>query len=269
VWVDHALAPSNFGPDIMHGYGDQPGHPVYHADMTLGYGIEYLWRGRVTSVIGQDRPLSFGGLWKRADPLDSARTIAKEAAKHMLGLLDGQHSRAFLRCNPHHRGIELGDRGDAVHEVLTPEFLERLSAREGNCILYTHLGKLEVREGRPRFGAPAIAAFANLARYDREGRILVTATHRLLDYHRMKLGLDLSVAASEGTVTVRLAGATAHPDAPAERRYAGLTLRVADPAKLRLQAEDGGAIPFRVDPPDESGRPCVSIAWPRLRFPDL
>src|SRR5437667_151717 len=78
---------SNFGRDIMHGYGDQPGHPVYHADMTLGYGIEYLWRGRVTSVIGQDRPLSFGGLWKRAYPLDSARTIAKEAAKHTLGLL--------------------------------------------------------------------------------------------------------------------------------------------------------------------------------------
>ena len=28
VWIDHARAPSNFGSDIMHGHGDEPGHPL-------------------------------------------------------------------------------------------------------------------------------------------------------------------------------------------------------------------------------------------------
>lgn len=59
VWVDHAQAPTNFGADIMRGHGDEPGHPAYHADLTLQYGIKYVWRGRVTSVIGQNQPFSF------------------------------------------------------------------------------------------------------------------------------------------------------------------------------------------------------------------
>jgi hypothetical protein len=56
VWVDHAQAPTNFGSDIMQGHGDEPGHPAYHADLTLSYGIRYVWRGRVTSYIGQNQP---------------------------------------------------------------------------------------------------------------------------------------------------------------------------------------------------------------------
>ena len=47
VWVDHAVAPSNFGSDIMRGFGDVRGHRAYHADLTSSYGIRYVWRGRV------------------------------------------------------------------------------------------------------------------------------------------------------------------------------------------------------------------------------
>src|SRR5439155_5125989 len=54
VWVDHSKAPSNFGPDIMCGYGDLPGSKVYHSDLTSSYGIRYVWRGRTTGVVGQD-----------------------------------------------------------------------------------------------------------------------------------------------------------------------------------------------------------------------
>ena len=54
VWVDHGTAPTNFGQDIMRGHGDEPGHPAYHADLSAAHGIRYVWRGRVTSVTGQD-----------------------------------------------------------------------------------------------------------------------------------------------------------------------------------------------------------------------
>ncbi len=56
VWIDHGIAPSNFGSDIMQGYGDVQNSEVYHADLTYSYGIRYVWRGRVTSVIGQNVP---------------------------------------------------------------------------------------------------------------------------------------------------------------------------------------------------------------------
>src|SRR5687767_703972 len=65
VWIDHAIAPTNFGADIMQGSGDVQGAEAYHADLTLAYGVRYVWRGRVTSMIGQGRTPSLRGLFNR------------------------------------------------------------------------------------------------------------------------------------------------------------------------------------------------------------
>lgn len=208
VWVDHAQAPTNLGSDIMQGHGDEPRHPAYHADLTLTYGVKYVWRGRVTSVIGQDRPVRFRHLMSDFSPLTSghpvasSRTILKEAAKHSLALCgsrkyalhranrvlqpctlrDGNRSFEFLRCNPHWGGVSCADRGDRIHEVLTPRFLDRLVECQTPCILYTHLGKLDRGHQSSRFGPDVVAAFRLLAEYCRSGRILVTTTRRLLDH---------------------------------------------------------------------------------------
>src|SRR5688572_22286013 len=80
VWIDHAQAATNFGADIMQGHGDEPGHPAYHADLTLRHGIRYVWRGRVTSVIGQDRSVGLLGLPSALCPRSSASALLKEAA---------------------------------------------------------------------------------------------------------------------------------------------------------------------------------------------
>lgn len=224
VWVDHAVAPSNFGADIMQGHGDEPGHPAYHADLTLGYGIRYVWRGRVTSVIAQNQPFRLGhlasDLWscnsnargaagypaavRRAGTVCRTAwlaTLLKEVAKQILGrcgyrkyalhgpnrvlmpvrLRDGSPVQEFLRCNPHWGGVSCGDRGDRVDEVLTPGFLDRLVARQGICILYTHLGKLTSGPSGRRFPDKVVAAFRRLAHYYREGKILVATTGRALE----------------------------------------------------------------------------------------
>jgi len=199
VWIDHAVAPTNFGADIMQGHGDVKGHPAYHADLTIAHGIRYVWRGRVTSVIGQDRPVSWRGIADPRHPLASAITISKEAAKRALArggnqkysmhasnrtarparLRDGAQVFEFLRCNPHWRGVSSCDTGVGISEVLSERFLDRLVERAGACILYTHLGKLGA--SARRFGQPAVRAFQRLAQYYRSERILVTTTSRLLD----------------------------------------------------------------------------------------
>lgn len=197
VWIDHSKAPTNFGPDIMRGHGDEPNHPAYHADLTLAYGVRHVWRGRVTSVIGQNRPASLGGLFDAAHPGPSVKTIFTEAAKQALSrfgnvkyaihgpnrvsrattLRDGAPVCEFLRCNPHWSGVSSADTGDGIAEVLTGRFLDHLVARRGVCILYTHLGKLA---GKKKFGQATIDAFRRLAGYARE-KIWVTTTSRLLD----------------------------------------------------------------------------------------
>src|SRR5207253_20567 len=138
VWVDHAIAPTNFGSDIMQGHGDDPNHAAYHADLTLGYGIEHVWRGRVTSVIGQNRPLSFRGIGNWSHPIATAKTIAKEAIKQGLArcgngkyrlhannrilnevrLRDGRCATEFLRCHPHWNGVSGGDNAPKTAEAL-------------------------------------------------------------------------------------------------------------------------------------------------------
>lgn len=200
VWVDHAQAPSNFGCDIMQGHGDEPSHPAYHADLTTAYGIEYIWRGRVTSVIGQECPFSLRGVANWNHPIASAMTLTKEAAKQLRGqvgsrkyvlhagnklldsvrLRDGTPAIEFLRCNPHWAGVSSRDRGDGIHEVLTRSFLDRLIHRGGSCILYTHLGKLGKTKERRFFDSAAAAAFRLLADYAKRGQILVTTTSRLV-----------------------------------------------------------------------------------------
>ena len=203
VWIDHAQAVTNFGADIMQGMGDVPGHPAYHADLTMSYGIRHIWRGRITSVIGQDLPFSLRDIADFGHPIASAETIAKEAVKQVLArrghpkycpqagnplvvlgeLRDGQPIREFIRSNPSYGGVSCHDRGDAIQHVLTRRFLDRLVARGGPCILYSHLGKLERGSTSHRFQSSVVAAFRLLADYQRAGKIHVTTTARLLDAH--------------------------------------------------------------------------------------
>jgi hypothetical protein len=198
VWVDHSKAPTNFGSDIMRGHGDEQGHPAYHADLTLAHGIRYVWRGRVTSVVGQDQGVSLEGISDTRHSLASIKTIGKEIVKQTLARCGNIKYRMhrgnrvmhpvrlrdnrgpvieFLRCNPHWGGVSSCDTGDGIAEVLTERFLNRLVERRGVCILYTHLGKLK---GKRKFNEATVAAFRRLARFA-DKQILVTTTCRLLN----------------------------------------------------------------------------------------
>ena len=213
VWIDHAQAVTNFGADIMEGHGDEPGHPAYHADLTMGYGIRHIWRGRITSVIGQDRPFSLRGIADPSHPIASAKTLAKEATKQILArrrhpkyalqagnplvvpgqLRDGREIREFIRSNPCYGGVSCHDRGDGIHHVLNRRFLDRLVQRGGSCILYTHLGKLERGKTSHRFQPAVVRAFRLLADYHGRGEIEVTTTASLLDRQATGVSAPISV----------------------------------------------------------------------------
>jgi len=196
VWVDHGSAVTNFGCDIMDGHGDEVGHLAYHADLTIPYGVKYVWRGRTTSVIGQDVPPRLAGIFKWNHPASSGRTFLKEIAKRSLAR---SAVYEFMRCNPHWGGISSCDEGRHIGAVLTREMLSRLVEREGTCILYTHLGKIS--DPRVPFDADATTAFRRLREEFLAGRILVTTTRRLLGYRR---------ALREVTFATRLDGKSLH-----------------------------------------------------------
>ncbi len=288
VWIDHAVAPTNFGADIMRGHGDETGHVAYHADRTCEFGVKYVWRGRVTSVIGQDLPPSLGGLLTRRAPLTSARTLVKEAVKQSLArcgsakysmhasndvlrrtqLRDDRPVYEFFRSNPHWGGVSSCDTGREIGQVLTEGLLERLEQRGGVCILYTHLGK--IRDPRVPFDESAVRVFRRLADAQRDGRILVTTTRRLLGYCRAVREVNWSVNYNEAGNTVEIALELPRGEIKLSKSdLDGLTFYVPDGHEVRVII-DGRSVDGLVrNAPDHTGRTSVSLPWRPLEFPEL
>jgi hypothetical protein len=286
VWVDHAQAPSNFGSDIMRGSGDVPDSPVYHADLTYAYGIRYVWRGRVTSVVGQGVPARARTAYDPRHPAASLRTVSKEAAKGLLArrgsakyrmhadntltagtrLRDGHAVVEFLRANPSWRGVDRSATASGIGDVLTPRVLDTLVRREGACVLYTHLGKIASRD--EPLPAGSRAALARLAELERRGLLLVTTTARLLKYWTMRDAAAVTVVANGETEDV-------HVQTPSRREslaplpFDGLSVYVRESGRARVFVDGRERLDIVRNPADHTGRESVSLPWPRLELPPL
>ena len=93
VWVDHYISKDNLGDDVTYGEGDHPDSSSYHSDLTLKYGIKFVWLGRVTMIAGQDVPIklsTFFTIFDSEHKLDSLINISKEIFKNILGLLGNE-----------------------------------------------------------------------------------------------------------------------------------------------------------------------------------
>jgi hypothetical protein len=289
VWIDHGTAATNLDPDIMQGHGDEIGHEAYHVDLTTDYGIKYVWCGRVTSVVGQDIPAQISGIFDWGHPVASGRTLLKDVAKRRLArsgsvkyamhgpnetlrqtaLRDGRPVHEFMRCNPHWGGVSSCDQGRHIDKVLTRQMLDRLVERGGTCVLYTHLGKID--DPRIPFNPGAVRAFRLLAEEFYAGRVLVTTTRRLLGYRQAIRDICWeSTNDADGTSTVIIAERDAgglgalHP-----ADLTGLTFYVPDPSKTHVAVAGNEVLHLVRNAPDYTGRPSVSLAWPKLEFPTI
>jgi hypothetical protein len=286
VWVDHSTAPTNFGPDIMQGHGDQPGHPAYHADLTCAQGLEFVWTGRVTSVLGQDIRPRLGGLFQLAHPIASLRTVAKESSKRVLARLgnakyaihgpnrvlrparlrDGRSVQEFIRSNPHWGGVSCCETARGIGKVLTERTLARLVRRQGICVLYTHLGK--VSDPAPPLGPAAREAFGRLAALQGTGEILVTTTYRLLRYVTVRDHLRFAADMDDRRLRIRIG----YVDDPVRGRVEptaadlqGLTFQVRGCTGADVLDSRGTEIPC--DLHRQGDRLSVCVPWERLEFP--
>jgi hypothetical protein len=286
VWIDHAVAPTNFGADIMRGEGDLPGAAAYHADLSTGFGLRYVWRGRVTSVTAQGVRRRLHGILERAHPIASAVTLSKETAKGLLAraghrkyrmhasnrvlepsrLRDRRPVLEFLRTNPHWGGVSVAETAAGIGEVLVPSMLERLIERGGAAILYTHLGKT-ASTARP-FTDAGLTALRRLAEAARHGRILVTTTRRLLGYALASGHTTWTVSHTNDHCTIDLRSSAAGFPLTASD-FDGLSFYVPDPSRTRMSIDGVECPGLSRNTPDHTGRTSVSFPWRRLDFPCL
>jgi hypothetical protein len=278
VWIDHAVAPSNLGADIMQGHGDVRDAEVYHSDLTLAYGVRYVWLGRVTSMVGQDMPPSLGDIWTKRYPIGSLVTLAKESVKYYLAKLghekyrmhsrnrifrgtqlrDGQKVLEFMRSNPHPLGISVGDNAQGMGEVLSNDVLDRLEARRGKAIFYTHLGKkIDSHSG---FDKKSRSRLESLA--DRMARksILVLTTRRLLDYCDMLESVTWSTAVDQENIEISVNLENA------EQGGQGLSFDIPKGTNARLLL-NGKELAVERYQCDRDGHDVITVPWTRLTYP--
>lgn len=286
VWVDHATAISNLGKDIMRGRGDDPGGPVYHADLIHDFGIRYIWRGRVTSIIGQNTPRRFGGLFDSKHSTESLRTIAKECVKGVCGLFGsdkysmhttnrltrvvqfekGRRFIEFLRCDPFWGGVGRAATADGMAYVVTNRFLQTLIDREGIGILYTHLGK--VRNSNMPFGPETCRAFERLAHRYESGDVLVLTTTRLLEYVTIRESIRWRHIQRDDHVEIELTDVDdplLGRRAPNADELAGLSFLVSGSSIATIRLASGKLVDHHCSPTRDGC--CVQVKIPRLEFP--
>ena len=279
VWIDHARAPSNFDNDIMFGEGATNDAICYHADLAVQNGIEFVWKGRVTSVIAQDSRVSLTGIFTFAHPVASIKTLLKEIVKIAIATLgsdkyamhkhnkltrktkldSGQGVTEFIRSNPSWGGVSHYETADGISQVLTSPYLEHLCHKRGNSILYTHLGKTTSDSVLP---PDAIRAFQLLAEYNNSKKVLVTTTRRLLEYNRALKNLRWTASQDNEVATI-------HLETESElTQLQGLSWLV--PSEIKeaiLITHEGKTLRLNIDTMSSKTTNCLSIPWQRLDYP--
>lgn len=280
VWIDHAIAPSNLGADIMQGRGDLRESEVYHTDLSVAYGIKYVWTGRVTSVIGQDVKRRYRGIYEPLQPMRSIKTILKEVVKVLLSVVgsskyalhrnnvliqktalrDGSQVYEFMRSNPFWGGVSESETLYGLKHVLTLRYLEQLVRVGGYSILYTHLGKIDSVE-KP-FDHETRNALTVLERFFSNKQILVTTTQRLLRYRMLSEDVGINARLEDGVLKIALES-NREVD-----QLEGLTLYLPSAIDEVELTHNGQLVDdHSINPPDETGRASLSLGWKRLTYP--
>lgn len=208
VWVDHSMFPGNllhryqFGglPEFRDFSGHAYPNPYYTLDLIRQAGIRYVWDGKLSTVIGQDRPMR---LWKehrvRSKSIGQAikgyllhrfgqvfglgegfrEQYVGNHAYRAMGFPDGNRMYSFVRYGePPQADIH------GLGELLGARTLDQLSATGGTMIIYTHFGKRRpAAKGDAQHIPPHTeTALRDLHRRFKQGEIMISPVSRMLDY---------------------------------------------------------------------------------------
>lgn len=296
VWVNHNGARNCLCRKFEYMFGecrgDDPGSDVYHADVTLDYGIRFVWVGAMTRVIGQspstDPLSSLSTLLDPQYPLRSWVNMSKEIGKRAFGELrderfvihrlnqltrvmqleDGQKVHEFIRYCNHPAGISAGGTSPGLSYVISRRALEHLKAVQGFMIVYTHFGQ---NSGCQQVIPPETQeTLRNLEREYRNGEIYVTTTSKLLHYYHASQYLAWSHQQTEGCTQIHID----HLDdpvfdkiIPAIEQLQGLTFYVPDSSKVEVYIRGVERKDIQHNPADDRGMESVTIPLTHLSFP--
>ena len=256
--------------------GDDPGAPEYHAELLLDAGVSFIEKFDITHTVGQDaRSKAADRLLQVAETARYWKATGEHRGLSIFGnrliepyvLGDGGRVYSFRRFIGKARGLHRAGSPELAKQ-LAPRVLAELRAKRGWMSVYTHLWR---NPGNPDLIAPEAAeALRFLAREHHDGKIYVTTTRKLLRLNLVVRGLVWSSEQIGDGVAIRIAAVDdelAGPWIPAVGDLEGITFYTPAPELTRLYVGDSELTGLRRNPPDETGRPSVSIPTRRLPLP--
>lgn len=248
VWVNHGSETNiqNFGGNYnftAYQQGDTPGTTGYHTDLTVPYGIRFLW-----DSMGDEN-------------------VGRPSVIYPITLRDGQKMWGFKRYTYN----LLNRNGDKewlwniykLDKQLSAENLDKIVENGWYSIISNHLGN---GFGDGMFPTSAVSAFHRLKAYQDEGKILVARTSRLLEYNRTHYFLNFrSVNTEQGRWKIHIEAV----NDPLFGRYVpsldqvrGITFYVPEPQVTDVFI-GGWQVPadlLQINPSDGAGT-SVGIRW--------
>jgi hypothetical protein len=249
--------------------GDAIGTDGYHADLTVEYGIRWVWTGtEMVDHIALDAiPAGVRRGLARLQPRRRGYGDGRAPLVEPYELRDGQRVRRFYRY------AGLGGRTPVLDDLpaqISPRNLDALVRASGYAVIYQHLATRRIRAGfgpgaygpvGDRWFAPAeLAALRDLAARFHRGEIWVVPTTRLLRYRDAHRALQWSVRQQPDHEAIVI---DMRDEQLSKKDLAGLTFYCAQPETVRVYVESQRTVtpvhPLRVNAADEAQRRSVTI----------
>ncbi|MCL6489646.1 MAG: hypothetical protein K6T76_12030 [Alicyclobacillus mali] len=249
VWTDHGNRSNvdNFGARgrgrfYAYQQGDLPGSPYYHTDLTIPYGIRFVW------------------------PDISSNAFSRPSVVFPLRLTDGRRVWGFWR----YTNERYTPQGAVVwnwtpyglDEQLSEAHLARLEADGGLAVVAQHLCGTPYPGVLPK---DAVAALERLAQHERSGRLLVTRTSRLLHYNVTRDHLRYDVTHAFGRTYIHIRAVddpVLGSHAPTLDEVRGVTFYTQNPRRTVLELGGRPVDPAMVvHNPSDGIHPSIGIRW--------
>ncbi len=312
VYVNHSQSPSNVGgPWGYYQKADDPTHPMYCLDLLRAFGLRFYWIDPCVNVGKFGDHLNYAGAkelheaiarfewasWTRrrtasrsvtsadlaADQEERRRQFASFFNRTLFEVTARDQNRllAFKR----HRGSEQPLQTTFAYQVQS-EQLDQLETRHGAIIVYQHFGRNGPRGRAPLISKPlrtsppppaldehSVACFEDIAERQRDGRLFVAATGRLLNYLWMRDRLVYSCSKHSERWHIEIEGLNCSAEgnkSPGDVDLNGLAFLVPQDAPDVVVTCSDRVAPLAVDrhpDPVYPGYHAISSAWTRLEWP--
>lgn len=208
VFVNHGGPENlnNMGP-VSSQLGDNPDAKEYHSDLTLDYGIKFLWSGNMTHCIGQDGSFSFESFLKSnieylQDLIRNGEAIFDHSNEllNVRTLDDGNKVFDFVRYINRWGEEEVTDER-SFYKQMNEDVINTLIDNGGFLIQYTHLGD---NDGFPYISDETRKTLEILKEKEKNKELLVLPTSEILKYYVKQKYLQWDFLEDENNIKINI-----------------------------------------------------------------